>query len=279
LKNRLPLVLSATALAVAVFGITPLGQATTNIVQTHFAKNANFLRGKAPSIKAGKNKIPAANKAGKLDASWGAVGRRGPAGPPGANGAPGPQGPQGPQGPAGATGPPGAPNPNADTLDGIDSGEFLRRAGRLATSSTTLNTATTGASTFTPTAQVTVTVPAGGKQLVIVYGEAVAFGSGPSSSCSVNTRIDRVSPAAISNLGYYTRTIAGGGYEQQVYQKTWFFSENPGTYTYQLKVADFCSARLSLTDAAMWALTVPLAGTGAAPAVVEASIESSSGRP
>jgi len=116
LKNRLPLVLSATALVVAVFGITPLGQATTNIVQTHYAKNAKFLRGNAPSVKAGKGKIPLANKAGKLDPSWGAVGARGPAGPAGANGATGPQGPGGPagakgdkgdKGDTGATGPPG----------------------------------------------------------------------------------------------------------------------------------------------------------------------------
>jgi hypothetical protein len=100
-KNRLPVVLSATALVVAVLGVTPVGQATSNAIQTHFARNANFLRGKAPSIKAGKNKIPTANKAGKLDRSWGAVGPRGPAGAPGA---PGPQGPQGPGGPAGAKG-------------------------------------------------------------------------------------------------------------------------------------------------------------------------------
>ncbi len=76
MRNRLPIVLSATALVVAVFGITPLGHATSTIVQTHFAKNANFLRGKAPSVKAGKNKVPVANKAGKLDKSWGAVVRR-----------------------------------------------------------------------------------------------------------------------------------------------------------------------------------------------------------
>jgi hypothetical protein len=111
LKNRLPLVLSATALVVAVFGITPLGQATTNIVQTHYAKNAKFLRGNAPSVKAGKGKIPLANKAGKLDPSWGAVGARGPAGPPGANGAQGPQGAQGAQGPQGGQGPQGPAGP------------------------------------------------------------------------------------------------------------------------------------------------------------------------
>jgi hypothetical protein len=112
MKNRLPVVLSATALVVAVLGVTPVGQATSNVIQTHFARNANFLRGNAPSVKAGKGKIPVANKAGKLDKSWGAVGARGPAGPPGANGANGANGApgaQGPPGPPGGQGPPGNP--------------------------------------------------------------------------------------------------------------------------------------------------------------------------
>lgn len=111
MKNRLPVVLSATALVVAVLGVTPVGQATSNSIQTHFAKNANFLRGKAPSIKAGKNKIPTANKSGKLDKSWGAVGARGPAGLPGAPGPAGPAGPGGPAGPAGPAGAGGAQGP------------------------------------------------------------------------------------------------------------------------------------------------------------------------
>ncbi len=116
MKSRLPVVLSVTALVVAVFGITPLGHATSTIVQTHFAKNANFLRGKAPSVKAGKNKVPVANKAGKLDKSWGAVGPRGPAGAPGANGANGAPGPAGPAGPAGAPGATGPAGPFPATL-------------------------------------------------------------------------------------------------------------------------------------------------------------------
>jgi hypothetical protein len=111
MKQRLPVVLSATALVVAVLGVTPVGQATSTAIQTHFAKNANFLRGNAPSVKAGKKKIPLANKAGKLDKSWGAVGARGPAGAPGAPGAQGPAGPGGPGGPAGATGPQGPEGP------------------------------------------------------------------------------------------------------------------------------------------------------------------------
>jgi hypothetical protein len=80
MKNRLPVVLSATALVVAVVGVTPVGQATSTAIQTHYARNASFLRGAAPSIKAGKNRIPRANKAGKLDRSWGVVGAA-PTGP------------------------------------------------------------------------------------------------------------------------------------------------------------------------------------------------------
>jgi hypothetical protein len=118
-KNRLPLVLSATALVVAVFGVTPLGHATSTIVQTHFAKNANFLRNKAPSVKAGKNRIPAANKAGKLDRSWGAVGARGRPGPAGATGPAGPAGPPGPQGPGGPQGPQGGKGDKGDAATAL----------------------------------------------------------------------------------------------------------------------------------------------------------------
>jgi hypothetical protein len=107
LKNRLPIVLSTTALVVAVFGITPLGHATSNIVQTHFAKNANFLRGKAPSVAAKPNTIVQRNGKGQI------VGVPVARGAQGAPGAQGPQGPQGPPGPKGDQGPAGAPNPNA----------------------------------------------------------------------------------------------------------------------------------------------------------------------
>jgi hypothetical protein len=107
LKNRLPLVLSATALVVAVFGITPIGHATSTIVQTHFAKNANFLRGKAPSVAAKPNSIVQRNGKGQIvgvpvaRGAQGLPGAAGPQGPPGAQGPAGPQGAQGAQGPAG----------------------------------------------------------------------------------------------------------------------------------------------------------------------------------
>jgi hypothetical protein len=129
LRNRLPLVLSATALVVAVFGITPLGQATSTVIQTHFARNANFLRGNAPSVKAGKGKIPVANKAGKLDRSWGAVGARGPAGPPGANGASGAAGAKGDKGDKGDPGQTGAPGPAARWAQFKADGQILAQSG------------------------------------------------------------------------------------------------------------------------------------------------------
>jgi hypothetical protein len=112
MKNRLPVVLSATALVVAVLGVTPVGHATSDAIETHFARSANFLRGHAPSEKAGKGKIPVAGKSGKLHPSWGAVGPRGPQGPPGAAGATGAPGAPGQPGPKGDTGAKGDPGPS-----------------------------------------------------------------------------------------------------------------------------------------------------------------------
>ena len=126
MKNRLPVVLSATALVVAVLGVTPVGQATSTAIQTHFARNANFLRGKAPSIKAGKNKIPAANKAGKLDPSWGAVG---PRGLPGRQARRRARSAQETLAATGAPGAPGAPGP-AERRAGCEVGASFRRRER-----------------------------------------------------------------------------------------------------------------------------------------------------
>lgn len=151
--HRLPLALSAAALVVAVLGITPLGHATANIAQSHFAKNASFLRGKAPSVKAAKNKIPVAAKNGKLDRSWlpasrAAVGPAGPAGPagakgdkgdkgdPGAAGAQGPPGATGPQGLIGATGATGARGPSGfATVTRVESSSATVTQGSIATRS------------------------------------------------------------------------------------------------------------------------------------------------
>lgn len=86
MKQRLSLILSATALAVAVFGSTSLGQAAGNAAgQT--VKNARASVGLGPSA---------------------ATPARGPRGPRGLRG---PVGPRGPAGPAGATGATGATGP------------------------------------------------------------------------------------------------------------------------------------------------------------------------
>ena len=92
MKNRLPLILSATALVVALLGATPLGEAARNAVPLAlFAQNA----AKVNSIKASRKPRPGqllplgAN--GKFPDSVVPEGPRGPQGE---------RGPQGPAGPA-----------------------------------------------------------------------------------------------------------------------------------------------------------------------------------
>lgn len=108
MKQRLPVILSATALVVALLGATPLGQAAGNVVhkippfaqRANFAKvagNANALGGHKPSEYArlgADGKLPA-------DLIAGAAGAPGTAGAKGAKGDPGPKGDIGPRGPAG----------------------------------------------------------------------------------------------------------------------------------------------------------------------------------
>jgi hypothetical protein len=103
LRKQLPLVLSITALAVAVLGSTPAGHAVISAVPP-FAKKAHYAdrAGNAAAvngIRAARKPKPrfllALNARGKLPAS---VAPGGPAGP---------QGKTGPQGSKGDTGPPG----------------------------------------------------------------------------------------------------------------------------------------------------------------------------
>jgi hypothetical protein len=114
MRERLALVLSATALAVALFGSTPLGEAVGSAVPP-FAKHAK--KADYATNAGAVNKIKAAKKPkagflvplgtdGKFPAS---VGQAGPQGPLGATG---PQGPLGVTGPQGATGPKGATGPS-----------------------------------------------------------------------------------------------------------------------------------------------------------------------
>jgi hypothetical protein len=98
-------VLAATAVIVAVFGSTPLGQAAGGAVKVAlFAKNA----GKVNGIKASKTpkagQLLALGKDGHFPTSIVPAGPAGPKGDPGPRGTTGSQGPAGPQGPKGATG-------------------------------------------------------------------------------------------------------------------------------------------------------------------------------
>jgi len=97
-QQRLPLLLSVTALVVAVFGATPLGHAALRATVPQFAKTAGYakfagnssqLNGRKSTLAGTAGSIPVVGKDGKLPASIGAVGPAGPAGAKGAPGAPG----------------------------------------------------------------------------------------------------------------------------------------------------------------------------------------------
>jgi hypothetical protein len=127
-RQRLPVVLSAAALLIAVLGATPNGFAAFKGVAkvALFAKNAAKVGGIAASKKPKAGKLLPLGKNGKFPASvlpattpsTGPEGARGPAGPAGPQGPQGLQGlkgnkgttgPQGPVGPGGGQGPPGPP--------------------------------------------------------------------------------------------------------------------------------------------------------------------------
>jgi hypothetical protein len=96
-RQRASLILSATALVVAVLGTTPLGRAAgerlTAVVP--FAKNAGYAKTAGNALRLDGHRsassgapatIPVVGPDGKLPASPGAVGPTGPQGPPGAAG-------------------------------------------------------------------------------------------------------------------------------------------------------------------------------------------------
>ena len=98
MRHRLPLILSAAALVVAVFGSTPLGEAALNQVVPRNSVGTVQLRNNAVTgIKVRNRSLRAVDFArGQLPAGpqgpAGPVGPAGPAGTPGANGAQGPPG-------------------------------------------------------------------------------------------------------------------------------------------------------------------------------------------
>jgi Collagen triple helix repeat (20 copies) len=133
-KQRLPLVLSAVALVVAVLGATSIGQAAGRTVlaaipplakhanTANTAKNALAVNGIHASRTRRAGYLIPLGLNGKFPPSVGAIGPRGPrglrgpAGPAGAPGAPGPTGPAGTAGAVGATGPTGPVGPTGLTL-------------------------------------------------------------------------------------------------------------------------------------------------------------------
>jgi hypothetical protein len=89
MRQRLPIVLSVTALVVAVFGSTPLGTAARNIVLPRGSVGTVQLRDNAVTGAKVRNRslVAADFKLGQVP--------RGPVGPAGPAGAAGPQGPAG----------------------------------------------------------------------------------------------------------------------------------------------------------------------------------------
>jgi collagen triple helix repeat protein len=122
---RISIVLSATALVVALFGSTPLGHAVSSAVPpfakhaktADYAKNAGAVNGLKASKRPRVGWLVALGKDGKFPASVGQVGPTGPKGDPGPQGPkgdkgnPGPMGPKGVAGPKGGTGPTGPIGP------------------------------------------------------------------------------------------------------------------------------------------------------------------------
>jgi hypothetical protein len=112
--KRLPLVLSAAALLVALLGSTAVGPAAAELAANvvPFAKvaskagvadNAKRLNGRRSSPKGIPNTIPVIGADGKLPVSIGAVGPQGPKGDKGSKGDKGPKGDPGPKGSPGIT--------------------------------------------------------------------------------------------------------------------------------------------------------------------------------
>jgi hypothetical protein len=100
MRERLPLIVSASALLVAILGSTPLGRAAGDALEqvvpraqrADFAQNAARLNGHRSSVRPRRGQIPVVGANGRLHPSIGAVGPRGTAGPAGAQGPPGASG-------------------------------------------------------------------------------------------------------------------------------------------------------------------------------------------
>ncbi len=253
MKNRLPIVLSTTALVVAVFGITPLGHATSNIAQTHFAKSANFLRGKAPSVAAKPNTIVQRNGKGQIVGIPVARGAQGAAGAPGPAG---PAGPGGPAGPPGATGPPGAPNPNADALNGYAANQLVRAT--TVTNSTVNDNFNTCA--FTTLLTRAVAAPTGG--ILLVWGAIDAVrdidgGTGVAATLEGRVAVD-ATVASTSNSVY----LENQGSTESSLSVSGAVPVAAGTRNVHLQAQECSSGIAYVGDKSLTTLFVPFGNAG-----------------
>jgi hypothetical protein len=90
MRKRLPPLLSAAALVVALLGATPLGEAARNVVPLAlFAKNADKVDGINASRIARPGYLLPLGKDGRFPITVGAIGPAGEKGPPGPAGSPG----------------------------------------------------------------------------------------------------------------------------------------------------------------------------------------------
>jgi len=122
MRKRLPVILSTAAGVLVLLALSPLGEATANLIAKPVpraklalvARNALRLDGHTASKHPKAGQIPVVGPSGKLAKALipsglaGPAGAKGATGPTGAGGAPGSAGPSGPTGAAGATGATGA---------------------------------------------------------------------------------------------------------------------------------------------------------------------------
>lgn len=126
MQQRLPLALSGAALAVALLGATPFGEAAGIAVRAgadrlNDAQSLSPMAKRGPRGPRGLRGLPGPR--GPAGAQ-GPAGTQGPAGAQGASGPGGAQGPAGPQGPQGAQGIQGPPGPSTGPAGGSLTGTY-----------------------------------------------------------------------------------------------------------------------------------------------------------
>lgn len=127
MRGRLPLLLSATALVVAILTATPAGDAAKRLIlPANSVGAAQLKKGAVTAAKVKAHSLLAADfEHGQL--TGGPAGPKGDAGPQGPKGDPGPRGPKGPAGPAGLQGPQGpAGHPGASGVAAVSGWQLIR---------------------------------------------------------------------------------------------------------------------------------------------------------